>query len=97
MVKQKLTRKGNRISNIAVPAEEFMGAELRHYVTTMQGAKMLGVDPSQVARLVRDGKLKGIKLGHDWLVFAPSIEKYLETKSPKGRPTSRPPQLQIVS
>ncbi len=72
--------------------EGAMSKDLTQYVTTKQAAEMLGVDPSQAARLVRDGKVKGIKLGHDWLVFAPSIEHYLATKPPGGRPPSRKPK-----
>ncbi len=71
-----------------------MTKDLTQYVTTSQAATMLGVDPSQVARLLRGGDLKGIKLGHDWLVFAPSIQKYFESKSKRGRPSSGTPQLQ---
>ncbi len=66
--------------------------DLSRYVTTKQAAEMLGVDRTQAARLVKAGKLKGVKLGHDWLVSRDSISKYLQTKSPKGRPPSKKPQ-----
>lgn len=67
--------------------------DFTQYVATKQAADMLGVDHQHVAHLLKAGKLKGIKLGHDWLVFLPSVHTYAKTKSPKGRPASRRPKL----
>ncbi len=49
-------------------------------------AKKLGLDPSQVRRLLKDKKIKGKKLGHDWVVFNPNYEKqkYGVGRKPKG-------------
>jgi hypothetical protein len=66
---------------------------LSNYVTTARAAELLGVDPSQVARL-RDEDIQGFKPGHDWLVFVPSVSKYLQNKSKRGRPSSGTPRLQ---
>lgn len=65
------------------------------YVTTRQAAEMLGVVTEHVNRLLIDRKIKGAKLGHSWLVFKPSIAKYLKTKSRAGRPTSAIPTLKV--
>lgn len=70
-----------------------MSKNLDKYVTTKRAAEMLGVDHSQAARLLKAGKLQGVKLGHDWIVFVPSLEKYHATKSRRGRPASKVPQL----
>ncbi|MBI5651468.1 MAG: helix-turn-helix domain-containing protein [Chloroflexi bacterium] len=70
---------------------------LRKYVTTRQAAVMLGVGQEHIRKLLSASKVKGIKLGHDWLVFAPSMEKYFETKSNRGRPRSKTPQLEVKS
>jgi len=70
---------------------------LSKYVTTKQAAVMLGVGQEHIRKLLSASKVKGIKLGHDWLVFAPSMEKYVETKSNRGRPRSRLPQMQVKS
>jgi len=74
--------------------ERSMSMDLTKYVTTKQAASMLGVNRFRIVQLLLDKRIKGIKLGHDWLVFAPSVEKYIETKSKRGRPPSGVPQLQ---
>lgn len=70
-----------------------MSGDLAQYVTTKQAADMLGVIPTQINRLLLDGKLKGFKPGHDWLVYKPSVEEYFRTKSAKGKPPSKKPKL----
>jgi excisionase family DNA binding protein len=71
-----------------------MAKDLTKYVPTKQAAKMLGVNRFWIARLLTEERLKGIKVGRDWLVFVPSIERYRDTKSKRGRPPSRVPQMQ---
>jgi len=34
-----------------------------------EAAQRLGLDTSQVRRLLRSGNIKGKKLGHDWVVL----------------------------
>ena len=65
------------------------------YVTTREAAEMLGVGQKHIALLIERKKINGTKFGYSWLVFKPSIENYLETKSKRGRPTSKTPQLKI--
>lgn len=69
---------------------------MTNYITTKQAADLLGVGQRHILHLLTIGKVKGIKLGHDWVVFAPSLSSYHKTKSPKGRPASRSPQLQSI-
>ena len=76
--------------------EEAMAKDLTKYVTTDQAAELMGVLPTSINHLIHDGRLKAIKLGRDWMVFVPSIEKYRETKSKRGRPSSRVPQAQEI-
>lgn len=71
-----------------------MSDNFSDYITTKRAAVILGVQQEHIRKLLGSGKVKGIKLGHDWMVYAPSLEKYFETKSPKGRPASREPKLQ---
>ncbi len=70
----------------ARPSAVLPSQDLSDYVTTQAAADLLGVITTSVNHLLASGRLKGIKLGRDWLVFRPSIEAYLETKSTKGRP-----------
>lgn len=67
---------------------------LDQYVTTKKAAEMLGVTQDHITRLLTGEKIKGIKLGHESLVYVPSLEKYRGTKSKRGRPPSGTPQLQ---
>ncbi len=83
------------IATQSIPAHQSIGGEdemsndLSKYVTTKQAAERLGVVLDHVYRLIDGDKIKCIRLGHEWLIFAPSLEKYLQTKSKRGRPPSR--------
>jgi excisionase family DNA binding protein len=66
-----------------------MSNDLTQYVTTRRAADMLGVVPDHVYRLIEGKKVKSLRLGHEWLIYVPSIQRYLETKSARGRPASR--------
>jgi excisionase family DNA binding protein len=74
-----------------------MSRDLTKYVTTRQAAEMLGVKQDHIRKLLGLGKVRGIKLGHDWIIFVPSIEKYVGTKSARGRPSSGTPQIQMTN
>lgn len=69
---------------------------LSQYVTTLQAAEMLGVTRFQVIHLLTIKKITGIKWARDWLIYAPSVQKYLETKSRRGRPSSKTPKLLVT-
>ena len=71
-----------------------MSKDLTQYVTTKQAADLMGVVGDHVYRLIEAGKIKSIRLGHEWLIYVPSIEKYNKTKSKRGRPRSGTPQLE---
>ena len=85
-------KRNHRPASTKQNEEEAMARDLTKYVPTKQAATMLGVNRFWIVRLLADKRLKGIKLGHDWLVFVPSIEKYSKTKSNRGRPSSGTPQ-----
>jgi hypothetical protein len=40
-----------------------------------EAAQKLGLDPSQVRRLLKNGKVSGKKLGHDWVVLSLDYKK----------------------
>ena len=46
-----------------------------------EAAKRLGLDASQVRRLLKTGVIEGKKLGHDWVVL--SLD-YKRKRRPKG-------------
>lgn len=49
-------------------------------LTTAEAAAMLGIDKDSVSRLIRRGKLKAEKPGHDWLVLRESLLDRLSEK-----------------
>ena len=51
-----------------------------------EAAKKLGLDESQIRRLLRAGDIKGKKLGHDWVVFNLNYKKkkFGVGRKPKG-------------
>ena len=59
----------------------------RECITTPQAAERSGLSKVHLARLLREGKLEGVQLGREWLVYVDSLEKYVATPhktGPKG-------------
>jgi excisionase family DNA binding protein len=82
------------LAGLSIPPDE-MSNDLSKYVTTAQAANLLGVKQRRIQALLKNGIVKGMQLGHDWLVFTPSLEKYYTSKSNRGRPASGKPKIQI--
>lgn len=74
-------------------ATDEMGSDLNQFVTTSEAAELLGVLTSSVDHLLYSGRIKGKKIGRDWLVYRPSLETYLDSKSNSGRPSLKPRKL----
>ena len=55
-----------------------MESILKGYITTTEAAELVGLDPSQVRRLVDTGKIEGFKAGRNWLVEIGSLEHYVK-------------------
>lgn len=47
------------------------------HIPTGEAARLLGYSVQHVRRLVREGKLRGSKLGRDWLVERASVGRFL--------------------
>lgn len=45
-----------------------------------EASKVLGLDPSQVRRLLRSGEIKGKKLARDWVVLELNYERKRKPK-----------------
>jgi excisionase family DNA binding protein len=56
------------------------------YVTVAQAAQQSGLSAGHLERLLRQGRLAGIKPGHDWLVRPSAVAAYLKERRPPGRP-----------
>lgn len=55
------------------------------YITVSQAARITGLSSSQIARLLRQGDIKGIKPGHDWLLKPSAVMEYLKQERKPGR------------
>ena len=63
------------------------------FVTAYEAAKELGVHPKTVGRLVRQGKLLGVKLANRWLIEQSTLEAFREHYTGKeGRPKGYSPK-----
>ena len=46
-------------------------------ISTADAAEILGVHQASVSRMVREGKLRGERIGKIWVVYKSSVEEYL--------------------
>lgn len=61
------------------------------YISTARAAEVLGSDVSYVRRLLRAKRIRGEKVGRDWLVEEKSAEEYAkEYHKPGPKPAQKP-------
>lgn len=66
----------------------------REYITTAEAAKRSGLSTVYLTQLLRKGKLEGVQLVREWIVYTDSLEKFLATprkSGPKGPRKKREP------
>ena len=59
----------------------------RVLLSTAQAHTVSGLGREYIQRLLRHGRVEGVKLGHDWLVYEDSLAAFLATPrktGPKG-------------
>jgi len=70
--------------------EQYMGTNL---VTTHEAASRLQVHPKTVSRLMRMGRLTGVKLSNRWLVEESTLKEFgRDYVGKKGRPLGYSPK-----
>lgn len=69
----------------------------REYMTTPEAARISGLSKNYLATLLRRGKLEGVQLARDWLVYKDSLEAYLATTRKPGPKGPRKPSSQKTS
>jgi len=47
------------------------------HLTTKDAAERLGYTVQHVRRLIREGRLRGSRVGRDWLVARDSVDRYV--------------------
>ncbi len=55
-----------------------------HMYSVKETAQKLGLDTSQVRRLLAQGEIKGVKLARDWIVLELSYKRRRKPKSKQG-------------
>lgn len=66
---------------------------LRDLCSISQAADTLGIDERHARRLAKKGRIAARKIDTAWVVYVPSLAKYLKTKSRKGRPPQGKPKI----
>ena len=79
-------RYGGRIITVAIDA----GLETIPRMTAAEAARALGVSPSRVSHMIRDGLLESFKYGHNTWVTGYSVEARLREPPRAGRPKRKP-------
>lgn len=65
-------------------------------VTTSEAARELGVHPKTVSRLLRQGKLAGVKLANRWLIEQATLKTFGKNYiGKKGKPKGWSPRKEI--
>ena len=77
---------GGRIITVAIDA----GLETIPRMTAAEAARALGVSPSRVSHMIRDGLLESFKYGHNTWVTGYSVEARLRERPRPGRPKRKP-------
>lgn len=64
---------------MAVEAESLLAM----YADVVEAGKRLGIHPESVRRLLRQGKLPGIKFGNKWLIKRAALEQFANHYDPR--------------
>ncbi len=86
-------RHGGRIMWVAVDA----GLHTIPRMTAAEAARALGVSPSRVSHMIRDGLLEAFKYGHNTWVTRYSVEARLRERPSAGRPKRKPATVEEES
>ena len=61
-----------------------------NYVSSSEAAKILGIHPFTIQKLLQDGRLPGEKIANRWLIPRTRVEEYAKTYVPRpGRPRTK--------
>lgn len=56
------------------------------YLTTAEISFRASIEQESLARIIRNGKLKALKLGNMWIIKEGDWEEYEKNKKPSGAP-----------
>jgi excisionase family DNA binding protein len=58
----------------------------RTLLPTAVACQRTGFSRGYIQRLLKSGRVEGIKLGHDWLIYEDSLAAFLAQPRQRGRP-----------
>ena len=58
----------------------------RTLIPTAIACQQSGFSRGYIQRLVKIGRIEGVKLGHDWLIYEDSLATFLAQPRERGRP-----------
>ncbi len=59
--------------------------DIEDYISTREASEKYGLSKEHIARMLKAGQLQGKKIGHDWLVYEPSLLKYKQQMESLGK------------
>ncbi len=65
-------------------------------LTTEQVASILQVHPFTILKFIKEGKLKGIKLGRVYRIKESDVREFIEERTTKPRENKIPRQEQVI-
>lgn len=69
----------------------------RAVVSTAQACEATNFTSAYIQRLLRDGRIEGVKLGRDWLIYEDSLEAFMTQTRKRGRPHKEAARHEIKS
>lgn len=54
--------------------------------STPKAAELLGISRCRIGQLIRRGRIKGIRVGKDWMISACEVDRFGKIKRKPGRP-----------
>ncbi len=58
----------------------------RVLLPTAVACQRTGFSRGYIQRLLKSGRIEGVKLGHDWLIYEDSLSAFLAQPRERGRP-----------
>lgn len=55
-----------------------------NYVDVLEAGRRLNIHPESVRRLIRQGKIPGIKFANKWLIRKDELEQFAQTYDPRS-------------
>ncbi len=59
--------------------------DIEDYISTREAGEKYGLSKEHIARMLKAGHLRGKKIGHDWLVYEPSLQEYKKQMESLGK------------